>query len=126
RRRHTRFSRDWSSDVCSSDLGAARPSVLRHADLELDSARREVRRAGVLLSLTSKEFAILEYLMARPDQAVPRAELIEHCWGADADPMSNVVDVVVLRLRRKLREPNLIHTVRGLGYRLVDPNRAVQ
>src|SRR5690606_19458786 len=81
--------------------GAARPSVLRHADLELDSARREVRRAGVLLSLTSKEFAILEYLMARPDQAVPRAELIEHCWGADADPMSNVVDVVVLRLRRK-------------------------
>src|SRR5690606_25099120 len=99
--------------------GGARPSVARHANHEHASARREVRRAGVLLSLTSKEFAILEYLMARPDQAVPRAELIEHCWGADADPMSNVVDVVVLRLRRKLREPNLIHTVRGLGYRLV-------
>ncbi|MGH3433617.1 MAG: response regulator transcription factor [Thermocrispum sp.] len=103
--------------------GASRPSVLRHADLEVDCARREVRRGGVLLSLTGKEFAVLEYLMARPDRAVERAALIEHCWGADTDPMSNVVDVVVLRLRRKLRGPNLIHTVRGLGYRLVDPRR---
>ena len=103
--------------------GAARPSVLRLADLELDSARRQVRRAGVLLTLTSKEFAVLEYLAARPDRAVPRAELLEHCWGAAEDPMSNVVDVVVMRLRRKLGEPNLIHAVRGLGYRLTDPTR---
>ncbi|QFU93251.1 response regulator transcription factor [Amycolatopsis sp. YIM 10] len=98
--------------------GAGRPSVLRHADLEVDCARREVRRGGVLLTLSGKEFAVLEYLAARPEQAVPRAELLEHCWDAEADPMSNVVDVVVRRLRRKLREPELIHTVRGRGYRL--------
>jgi len=98
--------------------GTGRPSVLRHSDLELDSARRQVRRAGVLLALTAKEFAVLEYLMSRPEQAVPRAELIEHCWDSSTDPMSNVVDVVVRRLRGKLREPELIHTVRGRGYRL--------
>lgn len=98
--------------------GSGTPSVLSHADLELDCARRQVRRAGVLLTLSDKEFAVLEYLMARPEQAVERTELIEHCWDTSTDPMSNVVDVVVRRLRRKLREPELIHTVRGLGYRL--------
>ncbi|MFC6022201.1 winged helix-turn-helix domain-containing protein [Plantactinospora solaniradicis] len=98
--------------------GSGRPSVLRHADLVVDCARREVRRAGVLLSLTAKEFAVLEYLVARPEQAVSRTELIEHCWDTSTDPMSNVVDVVVRRLRGKLREPELVHTVRGHGYRL--------
>ncbi|AGZ43905.1 winged helix family two component transcriptional regulator [Actinoplanes friuliensis DSM 7358] len=98
--------------------GTGRPSVLRHGDLEMDCARRQVRRAGVLLVLTSKEFAVLEYLLTRPEQAVPRTELIEHCWDSSTDPMSNVVDVVVGRLRAKLRKPDLIHTVRGRGYRL--------
>ncbi|MBK1789080.1 response regulator transcription factor [Prauserella cavernicola] len=98
--------------------GAGRPSVLSHAGLELDCARRQLRRDGVLLTLTDKEFAVLEYLLARPEQAVPRGELIEHCWDTTADPMSNVVDVVVRRLRRKLGEPELVHTVRGVGYRL--------
>ncbi|MGW0432184.1 response regulator transcription factor [Micromonospora sp. NPDC003197] len=98
--------------------GTGRPSVLRHADLEVDCARREVRRDGILLTLSSKEFAVLEYLIARAEQAVDRAELIEHCWDSGTDPMSNVVDAVVKRLRRKLREPELIHTVRGRGYRL--------
>jgi DNA-binding response OmpR family regulator len=101
--------------------GAGRPSVLRHADLVVDCARREVRRAGVLLSLTAKEFAVLEYLIARPERAVGRDELIEHCWDSSTDPMSNVVDVVVRRLRGKLREPELIHTLRGRGYRLGGP-----
>lgn len=96
----------------------SRPSVLRHEDLQVDCARREVRRAGVLLTLTDKEFAVLEYLAARARQAVARSELIEHCWDAMADPMSNVVDVVIKRLRRKLGEPELIRTVRGRGYRL--------
>jgi DNA-binding response OmpR family regulator len=95
-----------------------RPSVLRHADLEVDCARRAVRRAGVLLTLSDKEFAVLEYLAIRPDQVVSRTDLIEHCWDASADPMSNVVDVVVKRLRRKLGPPELIHTIRGRGYRL--------
>ncbi len=95
-----------------------RPSVLRHADLEIDCARRAVRRAGVLLTLSDKEFALLEYLAIRPDQVVSRTDLIEHCWDASADPMSNVVDVVVKRLRRKLGQPELIHAIRGRGYRL--------
>ncbi|MCA1655783.1 MAG: response regulator transcription factor [Pseudonocardiaceae bacterium] len=95
-----------------------RPVLLRHADLEVDCARRAVRRAGVLLTLSDKEFAVLEYLAIRPDQVVSRTDLIEHCWDSSADPMSNVVDVVVKRLRRKLGLPELIHTVRGRGYRL--------
>jgi DNA-binding response OmpR family regulator len=95
-----------------------RPSVLRHADLEVDCARRAVRRSGVLLTLSDKEFAVLEFLAIRPEQVVSRTDLIEHCWDATADPMSNVVDVVVKRLRRKLGPPELIHTVRGRGYRL--------
>jgi DNA-binding response OmpR family regulator len=93
------------------------PAVLRHADLELNCARRQVRRAGVLLGLTAKEFAVLEYLMTRPGQAVSRTELIEHCWDSSTDPMSNVVDAVVRRLRTKLGDPELVDTVRGRGYR---------
>ena len=101
--------------------GTRRPAVLRYADLELDCARRESRRGGVLLTLSDKEFAILEYLAIRPEQAVTRTDLIEHCWDEATDPMSNVVDVVIGRLRRKLREPNLIQAVRGRGYRLAAP-----
>ncbi|SFW78278.1 response regulator transcription factor [Amycolatopsis australiensis] len=93
-----------------------RPPVLRHADLEVDCARGEVRRGGVLLSLSAREFAILEYLATRRGNAVTRAELIEHCW--DAEPMANVVDAVVKRLRRKLGHPDPVDTVRGVGYRL--------
>jgi DNA-binding response OmpR family regulator len=98
--------------------GSGRPSVLRHADLELDSVRQRVRRAGVLVSLTNKEFAVLELLMGRAGQAMTRADLIEHCWDDSTDPMSNVVDVVIKRLRAKLGEPPLLHTVRGFGYRI--------
>ncbi|OZM71355.1 DNA-binding response regulator [Amycolatopsis antarctica] len=98
--------------------GHGRPSVLRHADLEMDCAAREVRRAGTLLTLSDKEFAVLEFLLTRPESAAERSELIEHCWDSSTDPMSNVVDVVVRRLRRKLGAPELIHTVRGRGYRL--------
>ena len=87
----------------------------------MDCARREVRRAGVLLSLTAKEFAVLEYLIARPDQVVGRDELIEHCWESDSEPMSNAVDVTVRRLRSKLGGPELISTIRGRGYRLESP-----
>ncbi|MEU3311226.1 response regulator transcription factor [Streptomyces sp. NPDC006662] len=98
--------------------GAARPPVRLIADLEIDTARRQVHRDGVLLILTRKEFAVLELLAARADQAVPRAELIEKCWDEMAEPNSNVVEVLVSQLRRKLGDPPLIHTVRGVGYRL--------
>jgi DNA-binding response OmpR family regulator len=95
-----------------------RPPVLRYADVELDTARREVRRGGVLLTLTAKEFAVLELLLSRPEQVVPRAEIEEHCWDAMAELMSNVVDVVIGQLRRKLGPPGLVATVRGVGYRI--------
>ncbi|MFB8079132.1 response regulator transcription factor [Streptomyces sp. NPDC056013] len=99
-----------------------RPPVRHVADLEIDTARRLVRRAGVLLTLTAREFAVLEALAARADQAVPRAELIESCWDEMADPRSNVLEVLVSQLRRKLGDPQLIHTVRGVGYRLAPPD----
>lgn len=104
--------------ILARHAAVGRPSVLRHADLVMDCARREVRRGGVLLTLTHKEFAVLEYLLTRAETAVSRADLIEHCWDERTDPLANVVDVVVKRLRDKLHEPVLIHTVRGVGYRL--------
>ncbi|WP_181773693.1 response regulator transcription factor [Amycolatopsis pittospori] len=104
------------TNLCRRQGG--RPPVLRHADLEVDFARCEVRRAGVLLSLSNREFAILEYLATRPGMAVSRADLIEHCWDLENEPMANVVDAVVKRLRRKLGQPDPVETVRGIGYRL--------
>jgi DNA-binding response OmpR family regulator len=92
--------------------------VLRAGDLEVDTARREVRRGGVLLSTTVKEYAVLELLLARAGTAVPREDLVEHCWDRLTTPMSNAVDVVIGQLRRKLGDPPLIATVRGVGYRL--------
>jgi DNA-binding response OmpR family regulator len=98
--------------------GTTRPAVIDVADLRVDSARHEVLRAGVRLTLTPKEFAVLELLAARQATVVSRTDLVEHCWDEMADPMSNVVDVVVAQLRRKLGPPALLHTVRGVGYRL--------
>jgi len=95
-----------------------RPPILRFADVEVDLARREVRRSGVLLTLTPKEFAVLEMLLSRHPSVVSRTALIEHCWDEQADPSSNVVDVIVAQLRRKLGAPAVITTVRGAGYAL--------
>ncbi len=92
--------------------------LLAAGDLELDTARREVRRDGVLLSLTAKELAVLELLLRRAGAAVTREELVEQCWDELTVPMSNAVDVVVSQLRRKLGEPPLITTVRAVGYRI--------
>ncbi|AZM57986.1 DNA-binding response regulator [Streptomyces sp. WAC 01529] len=101
-----------------------RPPVHYVGDLEVDTARRHVHRGGVLLTLTSREFAVLEVLVARADQAVSRAELIASCWDEMAQPQSNVLEVLVSQLRRKLGDPPLIRTVRGVGYRLVSEERA--
>jgi len=95
-----------------------RPAVLQVGDLELDAARREVRRAGVLLSLRAKEFAVLELLVARAGEVVTRSDLIEACWDELNDPLSNVIDVHIAKLRRILGDPPLIETMRGVGYRL--------
>jgi two-component system, OmpR family, response regulator len=99
-------------------VATGRPPVLRCGDLEIDSGHHEVRRAGVLLTLTSKEFAVLEHLVLHQGRAVKRAELIEYGWDQMADPSSNVLDVLIAQLRRKLREPSMIHTIRGVGYRI--------
>jgi DNA-binding response OmpR family regulator len=94
-----------------------RPTVLRMGDLELDPASRSVTCAGEAVSLTAREYAVLEYLMRRPDQVVSKIELLDHVWDAAADTAPNVVEVYVGYLRRKLGRDRL-ETVRGAGYRL--------
>lgn len=95
--------------------GATEPDViLRVGDLELDPARVQVRRAGVLLPLRAKEFAVLQVLMQRKGRVVSRDQLREACW--EAMPGSNVEEAAIAALRRKLGKPPLIKTRRGLGY----------
>jgi len=98
---------------------AIAPPVLQVADLALDTGSREVRRAGRLVELTPKEYAVLEYLMRHPGRVMPRTLITEYAWDYHFDPGTNIVDVVITRLRKKIdhgREPKLIHTVRGVGY----------
>jgi two-component system copper resistance phosphate regulon response regulator CusR len=93
--------------------------VLKVADLTLDTASREVQRGGKLIELTPKEYAVLEYLMRHQGRVMPRTLITEYAWDYHFDPGTNIVDVVITRLRRKIdhaREPKLIHTVRGVGY----------
>jgi DNA-binding response OmpR family regulator len=97
--------------------------LLQVGDLTLDPARREVRRHDRLIDLGPREYAVLEYLMRHPHQVLTRTQIGEHVWNFDFYNESNVVDVYVGYLRRKLSaegEPPLIHTVRGAGYRLSD------
>ena len=94
------------------------PPVLRLGDLAVDRARHRANRGGRPLSLTRKEFGILELLMAADGAVVSAEELLENVWDAHADPFSNVVSVTLARLRRKLGDPPLIATVVGKGYRM--------
>lgn len=99
--------------------GAARPDRLTYDDVELDRARHTAHRGGRWLALTAKEFQLLEYFLAHGERVVRRTELLEKVWDMRCDPSSNVVDVHVGHLRRKLGEaggPDLLHTVRGVGY----------
>jgi DNA-binding response OmpR family regulator len=91
------------------------------ADLELDTQTRVARRAGRAIQLTTKEFAVLEFLMRRAGHVVTRDTISAHAWDDNYDPLSNVIDVYVGRLRRKIdagEEVPLLTTVRGAGYRL--------
>ena len=93
--------------------------LLRLEDLVLDPARRLVTRGGEKIDLTSKEFALLEYLMRNTGRVVSRAMISEHVWNYDFDTETNVIDVYINYLRRKIdsgRDKKLIHTVRGSGY----------
>jgi DNA-binding response OmpR family regulator len=98
--------------------GVTRQARLMYVDVELDRLKHTGRRAGHDLDLTPKEFQLLEYFLVRPEQVVRRTELLEKVWDLQFDPMSNVVDVHVGNLRKKLRAHGdaLIHTVRGVGY----------
>ncbi|CAM4236169.1 response regulator transcription factor [Nocardia ninae] len=92
------------------------PARLVLGDIDIDLPRRRVQRAGILRSLTPKEFAVLELLATRAGSVVSRSELIECCWDEMAEPASNVVDAVIAQLRRKLGPPQVIETVRGTGF----------
>ena len=95
------------------------PRALRVADLELDHGTREVTRAGKRLDLTPKEYAVLEYLMRHEGRVMSRTLITEYAWDYHFDPGTNIVDVVINRLRKKVDSgdlPKLIHTVRGVGY----------
>jgi DNA-binding response OmpR family regulator len=101
--------------------GARRLEILRYDDVELDRIRHAAMRGGADLKLTAKEFQLLEYFLLHPEEVVRRTHLLEKVWDLHFDPMSNVVDVHVAKLRRKLKvrgESSLIHTVRGVGYML--------
>ncbi len=101
--------------------GLNRGVVLRFADLVLDRRRRRVERAGQPIALTQKEFALLEFLLLRAPEPVPRSEIIEHVWDSSFDSQSNLVEVYINRLRQKIDQNasvRLLHTVRGVGYRI--------
>jgi DNA-binding response OmpR family regulator len=94
------------------------PPVLRRGDLSVDRARHRASRGSRALSLTKKEFGILETLLAADGAVVSAEELLEHVWDANVDAFSNIVSVTMTRLRRKLGDPPLIETVVGRGYRM--------
>jgi DNA-binding response OmpR family regulator len=98
--------------------GPGSPAVIARGDLVVDRARHRASRAGIPLTLTRKEFGVLECLADADGATVSAEELLEHVWDAYADPFSNTVAVTIGRLRRKLGDPPLIETVTGVGYRL--------
>jgi DNA-binding response OmpR family regulator len=100
-----------------------RASSIRIADLELDRLSQQVKREGRRIDLTSKEYALLEYLMSNAGRVLSRTMIIEHVWDQSFDGITNIVDVYVRHLRTKIDEghdPKLIRTVRGVGYAIAD------
>ncbi|MDQ8199328.1 response regulator transcription factor [Pelagicoccus enzymogenes] len=96
-------------------------SLMQVEDLTVNLSTREVMRGGDSVELTTREFNLLEYLMRSPGRVLTRTQILEHVWGYDFDPSTNVVDVCIQRLRKKVdagQETQLIETVRGAGYRM--------
>ena len=103
------------------------PTTLQVGELSLDTGTRVAERNGRQISLTSKEFAVLEYLMRHAGEVVTREKISAHAWDDNYDPASNVIDVYIARLRKKIDESDetpLLHTIRGAGYRLGEPRHA--
>jgi len=96
--------------------------ILKVANLELDTTAYEVKRSGQLLKLSSKEFALLEYLLRHPGKILTKDQLIDHVWSYESDILPNTVEVYIGYLRNKIdrpfKEPPLIHTIRGFGYKI--------
>ena len=100
---------------------AEKSPVLRFMDLALDTRTHEVTRGDQAVALTGKEYALLEFFLHHPRHVLSREMLVDHVWDFQAEHLSNVIEVFIANLRRKLGEPNLIHTVRGSGYQLREP-----
>ncbi len=106
---------------------ATAPAMLTIADLRVDPATHEVIRGNKKIDLTAKEYALLEFLLRRRDQVLSRAVIAQHVWGVNYDTFTNVIDVYVNYLRKKIDsgfEPKLIHSVRGVGYVLKEESTA--
>lgn len=104
--------------------GSTKTTELQFMDITLDTGTHEVRRGKRPIPLGSKEYALLEFMMRHPHQVLSRNIIAEHVWDCDAEHLSNVIDVYIRYLRRKLcdqQEPDVIHTVRGSGYQLKEP-----
>jgi DNA-binding response OmpR family regulator len=103
---------------------SSRTPELAIGDLKMDTLRREVRRGRRKIELTAKEYAILEFFMRHPRQVITRTMLEENVWDYEFEGMSNIVDVYIRRLRKKIdteSETSLFQTVRGAGYRMESP-----
>ena len=101
-----------------------RSNKIQIADLEIDRVAHRVQRAGAVIKLTSKEYALLEYLATNPGRVISRSMIMEHVWDESFENLTNIVDVYVRQLRIKIDEPfekKLIHTVRGAGYTMNIP-----
>ncbi|WP_261844146.1 winged helix-turn-helix domain-containing protein [Aliamphritea ceti] len=95
--------------------------ILQLADLQLNRLNREVSRAAHVIQLNNREFQILEYFLSHPERVITRTMLLEQVWGYNFDPQTNVIDVHIGRLRKKIDLPDsppLLHTIRGAGYKL--------
>jgi DNA-binding response OmpR family regulator len=104
--------------------GPSKTTELRFMDITLDTRTHEVKRGERQISLTSKEYSLLELLMSNPGLVLSRDMIAEHLWNIDAEHFSNVIDVYIRYLRRKLcehGEPDVITTIRGFGYQLKEP-----
>jgi DNA-binding response OmpR family regulator len=94
-------------------------NILQSGDLTVNLISREVKRGGRKIELTPREFSLLEYIMRSPGRVFTRTQILEHVWGYDFDPQTNIVDVCIQRVRKKISDEDnkLIETVRGVGYR---------
>ena len=104
--------------------GPSKTTALHFMDITLDTRTHEVKRGERQISLTSKEYSLLELLMSNPSLVLSRDMIAEHMWNIDAEHLSNVIDVYIRYLRRKLcenGEPDVISTIRGFGYQLKEP-----